>query len=148
MAVNSEKYLKLYEREHEKIEKKLSAVFLNRKPKSIYQPCAYGVGSGGKRLRPFLVLLSTRAVGGKFTQAYNAALAVEIFHNFTLVHDDIMDNAVTRRNIPALHAKYDVNTAILAGDNMLGVSYDLLLKDCSENTHKVVTALTKAISEG
>jgi len=88
---------KFYEREVLKVNKKLQSTFNNCEPKSLYVPCAYALETGGKRLRPFLVMLSAKAVGGKISEVYNAALAVEILHNFTLIHDDIMDNADIRR---------------------------------------------------
>ncbi|MCF8412318.1 MAG: polyprenyl synthetase family protein [Melioribacteraceae bacterium] len=144
---NQEKYLKEYLKEREKIESKLGRIFNKKNPDSLYQPSEYGLGSGGKRLRPFLVLISAKAVGGKYSQVYNAALAVEIFHNFTLVHDDIMDNADKRRNLLTMHLKYDINTAILAGDNMLGYAYKMLLKDCNENAKEVINRFTEAMIE-
>ncbi|MEJ2616602.1 MAG: polyprenyl synthetase family protein [Ignavibacteriaceae bacterium] len=103
----------LYERERVKIESRIQSSVRGRKPESLYKPASYILESGGKRLRPLLVLLSARAVNGKFSQAYNAAVAVELLHNFTLVHDDIMDNADKRRNRATLHKKYDTSTAIL-----------------------------------
>src|ERR1035438_8295523 len=80
-----------------KVEERLSDALKNREPHSLYKPAAYILKSGGKRLRPLLVLFSAKAAGGKFNKAYNAAVAVELLHNFTLVHDDIMDNADMRR---------------------------------------------------
>lgn len=121
----------LYEKERKKVDKKLIAAFKNRKPASLYEPAAYILEGGGKRLRPLLVLLSAKAVGGKFSKVYNASVAVELLHNFTLVHDDIMDNADKRRGKPTLHKKYDLSTAILVGDILLAIAYEFLLKDCS-----------------
>ncbi len=109
-----------YTDEIAKFEKKYQQILNGRKPKSLYEPCEYIVHSGGKRLRPFLVILSAKAVGAKTSSVHNAAMAVELFHNFTLVHDDIMDNADKRRGRPTLHIKYDLSTAILAGDNLIG----------------------------
>lgn len=85
-------------------------------PSSLYNPVRYINGLGGKRLRPMLVLLSAGLCGGKPENALHPALAVEMLHNFTLVHDDIMDNAVTRRGKPTIHRKWDEATAILSGD--------------------------------
>jgi geranylgeranyl diphosphate synthase type II len=87
----------------------------------------------GKRLRPFLVLAFSQLYNNNKSKPYNAALAVELLHNFSLVHDDIMDNSDTRRGHMTLHVKYDLSVAILAGDNLLALAYEYLLKDCKGN---------------
>ena len=97
-------------------------------PEAMYDPVRYVLASGGKRLRPVLLLLAARIFGGDEEDALPAALAVEIFHNFTLVHDDIMDSANERRGRPSVHARWDESTAILCGDYLLGMSYDLLAR--------------------
>jgi geranylgeranyl diphosphate synthase type II len=140
-------YISLYETERKKINKILSSALKKRKPASLYEPSSYILNSGGKRLRPLLVLLSAKAVGGKYENAYNAAAAVEMFHNFTLVHDDIMDNADKRRGRLTLHKKYDHNTAILAGDSLLSIAYEYLLKDCNGNSKEVVSSFTHGLIE-
>lgn len=102
----------------------LRSVFLNylnqesfqKEPKNLYEPNNYFLQIGGKRLRPVLLLLTTQLYGGDVTEALPAALAVEYFHNFTLIHDDIMDDAPLRRNFETIHTKYNLNTAILSGD--------------------------------
>jgi geranylgeranyl diphosphate synthase, type II len=137
----------LYEQERKKIEKKLSILLKNRKPLSLYSPGAYILRGGGKRIRPLLVLLSAKAVGGKFTAVYNAAVAVELLHNFTLVHDDIMDNADKRRGKPTLHKKYNMDTAILVGDSLLSIAYESLLKDCNGSTKFVMKEFTHGLIE-
>jgi geranylgeranyl diphosphate synthase, type II len=142
-----DKYIKLYETERVKINKILSLALKDRNPISLYEPGSYILNSGGKRLRPLLVLLSAKAVGGKFSDAYNAAAAVEMLHNFTLVHDDIMDNADKRRGRLTLHKKYDHNTAILAGDSLLSIAYEFLLKDCNGNAKEVISAFTHGLIE-
>lgn len=87
----------------------------------LYEPVEYGLSAGGKRLRPGLALMSAEAFGGEdaVTKAMDAAIGLEMFHNFTLLHDDVMDNSAMRRNRPSVQAKWDVNTAILSGDTML-----------------------------
>ncbi len=95
-------------------------------PKGLYDPVDYIMNLGGKRIRPLLVMMASELFTSSFEQAMNAALALEIFHNFTLVHDDIMDEADTRRGKATVHKKYDRNTAILSGDVMLIKSYSLL----------------------
>jgi geranylgeranyl diphosphate synthase type II len=138
---------KFYESEIEKFEKKYQLVLKGKKPKSLYEPCEYIVESTGKRLRPFLVFLAAKAVGVKSSKVTNAAIAVELFHNFTLVHDDIMDNADKRRGRPTLHIKYDVNTAILAGDNLLAIAYQSLMKDCKINGLSAIDDFTTGLIE-
>ena len=137
----------LYEKERIIIESRLSKALKDRKPYSLYKPAAYILESGGKRLRPLLVLFSTKAAGGDFSKAYNAAVAVELFHNFSLVHDDIMDNADKRRGRPTLHKKYDLSTAILAGDSLLSVAYEYLLKDAENNTAEILKSFTQGLIE-
>jgi geranylgeranyl diphosphate synthase, type II len=144
---NQVKFENIFGNEISKIEKKLDEVFLNKKPLSLYEPCSYFLQGGGKRLRPFLVVASAKAVNGKIKNVYNAAAAVELLHNFTLVHDDIMDNSPKRRGRPTLHTKYDVSTAILAGDSLIVLAYNKLLKDAKKDVNKVVSTFTNAIIE-
>lgn len=145
--MKNNKYISLYDTERKKINNILSSALKNRKPVSLYEPGSYILNSGGKRLRPLLVLLSAKAVGGKFKDAYNAAAAVEMLHNFTLVHDDIMDNADKRRGRLTLHKKYDHNTAILTGDSLLSIAYEYLLKDCNGNAKEVISSFTHGLIE-
>jgi geranylgeranyl diphosphate synthase, type II len=141
------KFDALYERERLKIEELLKKVLEDRSPDTLYKPAAYIIESGGKRLRPLLVLFSAKVTGGKMSKAYNAAVAVELLHNFTLVHDDIMDNADKRRGRPTLHTKYDLSTAILAGDSLLAVAYEYLIKGSGEHLHAVVNSFTHGLVE-
>ncbi|MEN8192002.1 MAG: polyprenyl synthetase family protein [Bacteroidota bacterium] len=138
-------FISSLDKETKKIYSKLSNLLHKMEPKSLYEPCAYVMNSGGKHLRGYLVLLTTKAVGGKYSQAYNAALSVEILHSFTLVHDDIMDNADMRRGKPSLHKKYDVNTAILAGDSLIAIAYKNLLKDCKNNTVNILNTFNQSV---
>jgi len=96
-----------------------------KEPASLYEPIDYILTLGGKRLRPVLTLMSADFFGGNYKQALDASLAVEMFHNFSLVHDDIMDNAPLRRGHQTVHEKWDVNTGILSGDAMLILAYQL-----------------------
>lgn len=137
----------LIKKERKTINAKLKKVLAKRKPRSLYEPSDYILADQGKRLRPLLVLFSAKAVGGTYKQAYNAALAVEMLHNFTLVHDDIMDNADKRRNKLTVHVKYDLNTAILAGDGLLAVAYEYLLKDLIIPGNNVVKYFTRGLVE-
>lgn len=147
MKSDEQKYSSIYKSQIHKVDVILNSLLKKRNPKSLYEPCSYILEGKGKRLRPFLVLVSAKAVGGSFTEYYNAAAAVEILHNFTLVHDDIMDNSDKRRGRLTLHKKFDVNTAILAGDNLIALAYECLLKDSKKNVNQVVSTFTHGIIE-
>jgi geranylgeranyl diphosphate synthase type II len=94
-----------------------------REPKNLYEPIHYILGLGGKRMRPVLTLMSTEIFDEDYSKALPAALAVEVFHNFSLVHDDIMDDAPLRRGKVTVHEKWNINTGILSGDAMLILAY-------------------------
>ena len=96
-----------------------------KEPKNLYEPITYILSLGGKRLRPVLVLMATDIFGTDYKVAMDAALAIEVFHNFSLVHDDIMDDAPLRRGKTTVHEKWDINTGILSGDAMLITAYQL-----------------------
>lgn len=147
MILAETKYSSLAKKEAAKIDGIIRAALKNKKPKSLYEPCSYILSGGGKKLRPLLLLFSAKAGGSNFNTAYNAAAAMEIVHNFTLAHDDIMDNSPIRRGRETLHRKYDVSTAILAGDTLFAVAYDILLKDCKKNVNSIVSTFTNAIIE-
>ena len=98
---------------------------ITREPENLYAPINYILKLGGKRLRPVLTLMTCEMFGTDHKQALNAALAVEVFHNFSLVHDDIMDEAPLRRGQETVHKKWDLNTGILSGDAMLILAYQL-----------------------
>ena len=137
----------VYLREQKAVERILRKALNGRKPEKLYSPAYYIIESGGKRLRPLLVLLAAKAVGGKYSDAHYTGAAVELLHNFTLVHDDIMDNADKRRGRLTLHVKYDDDTAILAGDSLLAVAYESLLKDCNGNSKEILADFTKGLVE-
>ena len=94
-----------------------------QEPKNLYEPIDYILQLGGKRIRPILTLMAADIFGSDYKKALPAALAIEVFHNFTLVHDDIMDDAPLRRGKATVHEKWDINTAILSGDAMLILAY-------------------------
>ena len=108
------------------INKAIESLDWSKEPKGLYEPIAYTLSSGGKRLRPTLALIASALFGGDEEDVLPAALALEVFHNFTLLHDDVMDRAAVRRGRPTVHVKWDDNTAILSGDQMLIESYRLL----------------------
>jgi len=99
----------------------------SKRTESLYEPMFHLLESGGKRIRPLLLILSCRAVGGDIDNGIHAAVAAEIFHTFTLVHDDIMDHDSMRRGRPTVHEKWDEATAILAGDGLVTLAYQILL---------------------
>ncbi|WP_199898675.1 polyprenyl synthetase family protein [Prolixibacter bellariivorans] len=102
----------LFLRELKKERKKID----NASPKGLYKPVSYTLDMGGKRLRPVLVLTGANLFSENIEEALPAAIAIEVFHNFTLLHDDLMDNASVRRGKPTVHLKFNPNTAILSGD--------------------------------
>lgn len=112
----------------QRIEQALKDKHYGANPKELYEPIRYIMSLGGKRLRPVLVCLGCDFFGEPFEKAMHAALAIEIFHNFTLVHDDLMDNAPLRRNQQTVHEKWNGNTAILVGDAMVIAAYQELNK--------------------
>jgi geranylgeranyl diphosphate synthase type II len=103
----------------------LSEKVTTKEPVNLYEPITYILNLGGKRLRPVLVLMTTEIFGTSYKKALNAALAIEVFHNFSLVHDDIMDSAPLRRGKETVHQRWDLNTGILSGDTMLINAYQL-----------------------
>ena len=97
-------------------------------PLELYEPIRYTLSLGGKRIRPLFVLMGCDLFGGEIENAILPAIAIELFHNFTLVHDDIMDKAPLRRNQPTVHKKWNTATAILSGDVMLVKAFSLISK--------------------
>lgn len=112
------------------VDRALAELALPDEPAGLYDPVRYVLAAGGKRVRPVLLLLAAEAFGGRAARerALEAALGIEVFHNFTLVHDDIMDHADTRRGRPTVHVKWDTATAILTGDLMMGLANDLVVR--------------------
>ncbi|HMG93342.1 MAG TPA: polyprenyl synthetase family protein [Chryseolinea sp.] len=129
------------------IEAEISKQKYGEAPASLYEPIRYLMGLGGKRLRPMLVLLSYSLFKKDVKRIVKYATAVEAFHNFTLMHDDIMDKAPLRRGKPTVHEKWNVSTAILSGDVMLVKVYDMLLPIEPDKLKKVYTAFNKCAAE-
>lgn len=124
-----------------------SKEMLKNSPVELYQPIQYSLEMGGKRLRPVLVLLACNLFSDEVEQALPAAIALEVFHNFTLLHDDIMDKAAVRRNRPTVHMKFSENSAILSGDAMAFQSYKYLVECSSPNLVKVISLFTETAIE-
>lgn len=115
----------------------------HRKPTELYEPIYYTLTMGGKRLRPLLTLLSCDIFDGDVHQALYPALGLETFHNFTLLHDDIMDKAPIRRGQPTVYKKWDSNRAILSGDTMMVMAYDFILESPKDLLHDIFTIFNK-----
>ena len=120
------------------IDKAIQGIGSDGKPENLYDPIRYILDMGGKRIRPMLSLLAYRLYKDDFRKALRPALAVEVFHNFTLMHDDIMDKAPLRRNKPSVHKKWNENIAILSGDVMLIKVYDLMLEVGDTSAKEVI----------
>jgi geranylgeranyl diphosphate synthase type II len=119
------------------INNQLNELKLPELPSNLYEPIRYMLDLEAKRLRPSLVLMGCNVFSDDIQPAVFPALAVEVFHNFTLMHDDIMDKSAMRRNCPSVHAKWNLNVAILSGDAMLIKAYELLSRGSMEQVHRI-----------
>ncbi|PHR13914.1 MAG: polyprenyl synthetase [Aequorivita sp.] len=115
--------MEILKKYNDDLQEYLAKAVSHKKPRQLYDPIKYILSLGGKRIRPALTLMVCDFFGTDYKKAMSAALAVELFHNFSLIHDDIMDNAPLRRGKRTVHEKWDVNTAILSGDAMLILAY-------------------------
>jgi geranylgeranyl diphosphate synthase type II len=122
----------------------LGRCFDKESPVTLYAPARYILEGKGKRIRPFLTLLASEAVCGSSENALHVALAIEVLHNFTLIHDDIMDQAELRHGRPTVHKKWNVNAAILTGDMMIAYAYELALQAKSTRHGELVHILNDA----
>lgn len=125
----------------------LSRNTIQKEPKNLYEPISYILNLGGKRLRPTLVLMTSEIFGGSYQKALDAALAIEVFHNFSLIHDDIMDDAPLRRGKETVHEKWDINTGILSGDAMLINAYQLFENYSGDTFKELAKLFTKTAIE-
>jgi geranylgeranyl diphosphate synthase type II len=116
-------------------------------PASLYQPADYFLSIGGKRIRPILCLMGNELFGAIEADAWQMAIAIELFHNFTLIHDDIMDRAPLRRGMPTVHEKYGPSTAILTGDVMMVVSYDYISRVNSPHIRRILHLYNQTASQ-
>lgn len=145
--VDDREYREYYRFLKQKVEKRLARVVAVREPHTVYDPIRYILKSSGKRVRPVLLLLSCESVGGSSSMALDAAAAIEVLHSFTLVHDDIMDEADTRRGRLTIHKAWDSNAAILAGDQMVALAYRSLLRSRSMPIKRVAEEFSRAFIE-
>ncbi len=131
----------------EMVENYLAQIDIPVEPELLYTPIVYSLTGGGKRLRPVLLLLTRSIYDDRVHEALPAAAAIEVFHNFTLLHDDIMDNAMLRRGKPSVYAKWGKNVAILSGDAMMIKAYQLLGKVNSPELARILSVFTQTALE-
>jgi len=127
--------------------RRLASYLRAGRPGDLSAASRYVMAGGGKRVRSALVLCSCEAVGGAAASAVNAGAAIELMHNFTLVHDDIMDKAPSRRGRATVHVAWDLNTALLVGDILLGHAYDLLLRSDPRILNDLTASFTRGLLE-
>lgn len=135
----------------EKVNHYIDALPYERKPESLYEPIRYVLSIGGKRIRPVLMLLSYNLYRDDVDKILSVACGLETYHNYTLLHDDLMDQAPMRRGMPTVHRKWDANTAILSGDSMLVLAFQRIA-DCDDkhlrDIVKLFTETALEIGEG
>jgi geranylgeranyl diphosphate synthase type II len=131
----------------QKVESYLENYRLPVSPVNLYEPLVYFLGLGGKRLRPVLTLIAAELGGKSAEEALHAAVSIELFHNFSLIHDDIMDNAPIRRGLPTVHEKWNSNIAILSGDVLLVKAYELISKQNKEHIPDLYQLFNKTAIE-
>jgi geranylgeranyl diphosphate synthase, type II len=136
----------LYQKQQQ-IETALSKLQIGRYPQELYEPMRYVLSLGGKRIRPVLVLMGCEVFNGDSEKAITPALAIELFHNFTLLHDDIMDNAPLRRNQPTVHVKWNNDIAILSGDAMFAKAQQLITQVDDNVLRSILNLFTKTALE-
>jgi len=145
--MNSEKTTYIFQDLQLLFNKTLNTYNVGSSPAGLYDPIRYTLGLGGKRLRPVLLLMAVDAFGGNIEDALPAAMAIEIFHNSTLIHDDIMDQAQLRRNQPSVYKKWNTNIAILSGDLMIIKSYEALNNLKTTKFQEVLTVFNKVAAQ-
>ena len=128
-------------------EKGILEVDLNREPNELFAPLRYFLSAGGKRIRPIVTLMSCNIFNDNIQQAIDPAIALELFHNFTLIHDDIMDNANVRRSIETVHKKWNSNVAILSGDALMVIAYEKLQNSNRDYLADILAVFNKVALE-
>lgn len=131
----------------DKINAYIDALPFDRKPQSLYEPIRYVLSIGGKRIRPTLALLAYNLFKNDPESILAPACGLETYHNYTLLHDDLMDNAALRRGKPTVHKRWDANTAILSGDSMLVLAYQLVAKCNAQKLKPVMELFTETALE-
>src|SRR5215216_6292118 len=136
-----------FEELSEKFAKHFAEEHFPREPHSLYNPNRYFLALGGKRIRPVLCLMGNELFGELHEDAWHVANAIELFHNFTLIHDDIMDKAPLRRGMPTVHEKFGESTALLAGDVLFVAAYDNLNNISGKYLSPVINLFNKTARE-
>jgi len=136
-----------YETFRSMVDRRLASLVRPGEPRDLRDASRYVLSGGGKRIRAVLTLMACEAAGGSARNAIDAAAAIEVLHNFTLVHDDVMDNSPARRGRPTVHITWDLNTALLTGDLLLGIGYRTLLRGRVLHAERVVRVFTGALLE-
>lgn len=129
------------------VDKTLINLAFNKQTTRLYDPVKYILSIGGKRIRPVMTLMACNLFTDNISDAIMPAAGIEVFHNFTLVHDDIMDKSVVRRGFPTVHNKWDTNQAILSGDVMAFIANECFLQTSEKNLYKVFRVFNKAAIE-
>jgi geranylgeranyl diphosphate synthase type II len=129
------------------ISQRIESLHLIREPLELYEPVDYCLKNGGKRMRPAMTLLACQLFGADIEKGINPAIGLELFHNFTLMHDDIMDNAPIRRGKPAVHTKWNNNTAILSGDVMFALAGEYMTRVEDKHLRQVMEEYHKTVIE-
>ena len=135
----------------QQFEEKFNVRHFPNEPASLYDPAQYILSLGGKRIRPVMCLMGNELVNKINPDTWHVATAIELFHNFTLIHDDIMDKAPLRRGMETVHFRFGESTALLAGDVMLVVAYDYvnkINKDCLQKVIRLFNKTAKEVCEG
>lgn len=138
-------FVRRYAAYRRRVERSLRSLVRTPAPTTLYDPARYVLEGGGKRVRSVLLLAACRGVGGSTSDALPASVAIEVLHNFTLVHDDIMDHASTRRGRPTVHTRWDANIAILAGDAMVALAYEALTRTPGRRVREAVRLFTEGL---
>lgn len=139
------------ERLRDLIEERIGELDYSKNPRNLYEPISYTLNNAGKRIRPLLTLMACSMFSEKIEEALNPALGIEVFHNFTLLHDDIMDKAPVRRGKATVYKKWDENTAILSGDTMMVEAFNLIADapdHCLRQVLKVFSEVSIGVCEG
>ena len=140
--------MKTFQEYLDTVNQAIAAIPYPAEPDQLYAPIAYHMALGGKRIRPVLVLMACDALGGDAAGALDAALGSEMFHNFTLLHDDVMDNADVRRGKPTVHRRWSSNTAILSGDTMLTLATQFIARTSNSAVMDLFNKTAIEIYEG
>lgn len=140
--------MKFFQEYLDTINKAIAGIPYPSQPSQLYEPISYHMALGGKRVRPVLTLMACDAMGGDINEAIDAAVGLEMFHNFTLLHDDVMDNADVRRGKPTVHRRWNDNTAILSGDTMLTIATQYIARTANWQVMDLFNKTAIEIYEG